>query len=159
MSSENQEKLAAVRFHPALIIVSFLVVGNFITNIWPLSVDLDRQQLFGQLGLTLSGLGLLILVLSYVSMARAKTTINPSEQSTAIVSTGIYAYSRNPIYLGWFIVFVAIGLRNNSWFVLILSMLMIALLQWAVILAEESYLESKFGEEYICYKARVRRWL
>ncbi len=159
MSPNNQETLAAVRFHPALIIISFLVVGSFLTNIWPLSASLDNQQLFGQLGLGLFGMAILILTFAYGSMARAKTTINPSEHSTSVVSTGIYAYTRNPIYIGWFIIFVAIALRNNSWFDLVLSTLMIALLHWAAVLPEEAYLERKFGEEYSSYKERVRRWL
>ena len=100
-----------------------------------------------------------MLVLAYRSMAMAKTTINPSEHSSKVVTSGIYAYSRNPIYLGWFILIAGIGFRNANPFVLAMALTMILLLYWAVILEEEKYLENRFGEEYLRYKKSVRRWL
>jgi len=92
-------------------------------------------------------------------MARAKTTIDPNVHSSKIVTSGIYAYSRNPIYLGWFVLIAGRGFMNASLLVLLVAVTMLLLLYWAVIVEEEKYLESKFGEEYLSYKKRVRRWL
>jgi protein-S-isoprenylcysteine O-methyltransferase Ste14 len=97
--------------------------------------------------------------MSYGSMAAARTTIDPSEHSSKVVTSGLYAYSRNPIYLGWFLLIAGIGFRNASGLVLAIAVTMVLLLYWAVIVEEEAYLEKKFGEEYIRYKKRVRRWL
>jgi protein-S-isoprenylcysteine O-methyltransferase Ste14 len=79
--------------------------------------------------------------------------------SSRIVTSGIYASSRNPIYLGWFVLIVGRGLIYASVLVLLSAVTMLLLLYWAVILEEEKYLERKFGEEYMSYKRSVRRWL
>ena len=100
-----------------------------------------------------------MLVMSYGSMAAAKTTIDPREHSSKVVRSGLYAYSRNPIYLGWFLLIAGIGLRNASLLVLVVAVTMLLLLYWAVIVEEEAYLEKRFGEEYLRYKMSVRRWL
>jgi len=103
--------------------------------------------------------GVATLVLAYGSMARAKTTIDPREHSSRMVTSGIYAYSRNPIYLGWFLLIAGRGVMNASLLVLLIAATMLLLLYWAVIVEEEKYLERKFGEEYMTYKRSVRRWL
>ena len=100
-----------------------------------------------------------MLLVSYGSMAVARTTIDPSEHSSKVVTSGLYAYSRNPIYLGWFLVIAGIGLRNASLLVLVIAVTMVLLLYWAVIVEEEAYLEKRFGDEYLRYKKSVRRWL
>jgi protein-S-isoprenylcysteine O-methyltransferase Ste14 len=92
-------------------------------------------------------------------MARAKTTLDPRVHSSRIVTSGIYAYSRNPIYLGCFVLIVGRGLIYASVLVLLLAVTMLLVLYWAVIVEEEKYLERRFGEEYMSYKRSVRRWL
>jgi len=100
-----------------------------------------------------------VLLMSYGSMAAARTTIDPSEHSSKVVTSGLYAYSRNPIYVGWFLLIAGIGFRNANLLVLVIAVTMVLLLYRAVILEEEAYLEKKFGEEYLRYKKSVRRWL
>jgi protein-S-isoprenylcysteine O-methyltransferase Ste14 len=114
---------------------------------------------FRYLGIAFEIAGFAVLAMSYGSMAKAGTTINPSEHSSKVVTSGLYAYSRNPIYLGWFLLLAGIGFRNASWLVLVTAVTMVLLLYGAVILQEEAYLEKRFGEEYLQYKKRVRRWL
>lgn len=93
----------------------------------------------------------------YAQTVNDDSNDNPSEHSSKVVTSGIYAYSRNPIYLGWFLFIAGIGFRNASLLVLA-ALIMILLLYWAVVLREEEYLEHKFGEEYLSYKKSVRRW-
>ena len=100
-----------------------------------------------------------MLVFAYGAMLRSRTTIDPRTHTTRIVSTGIYRLSRNPIYFGWFVVMLGLGLKNLSLFQIVISVLMIGLLHWVVVLPEEEYLEDTFGGEYLRYRDKVRRWL
>ncbi len=160
MIDRSDTTLAKVKIHPAVIVIGFLLAGTATSNIWKLNLESGSLLIFGRYsGALISAIGVGMLIVAYGSMARAATTINPSEHTTKIVKSGIYAYSRNPIYLGWFLVMAGSGLIGFSLFVLILSLLMISLLYWAVILEEEKYLENKFGEDYLSYKKNVRRWL
>lgn len=159
MTSTNEQELAQVKIHPAVIVVGCFMIGLISRDTWTLTVDPETLLVLQYTGLTLEIVGVLTLVLSYSAMARSRTTINPSEHSSMVVTSGIYAWSRNPIYVGWFVFIAGMGLRNASLFVLVLAVVMILLLYWAVVLEEEKYLESRFGEEYLRYKRSVRRWL
>jgi len=90
---------------------------------------------------------------------RAGTTPNPMEPTTAIVVHGPYRFTRNPMYVSLVGLYVGVTLFVNSAWPLILLPAVVLLVQRQVIAREEAYLESKFGEEYRAYKARVRRWI
>jgi protein-S-isoprenylcysteine O-methyltransferase Ste14 len=89
----------------------------------------------------------------------AKTNIPPWKPSTALVTGGVYRYTRNPMYLGMALVYIALSLFADS--AVALAGLPVALLvmQYWVILREERYMEAKFGEAYRRYTQQVRRWL
>ena len=90
---------------------------------------------------------------------RAGTAIPPWEPSTALVTTGVYGLSRNPIYLGMILIYVGIAfVFAASWAFLLLLPVLVAL-QIEVIRREETYLERRFGEAYRHYRQEVRRWL
>ncbi len=159
MTSVNDSTLAQVKLHPAVIVIGCFAASVFAKNIWQLNLVPEVLLVSRYIGLAFEFVGFAALALSYGSMAWAKTTIDPSEHSSTLVTSGLYAYSRNPIYLGWFLFIAGIGFRNASLLVLVLAVTMVVLLYWAVILEEERYLEGKFGEEYLRYKRSVRRWL
>ena len=92
-------------------------------------------------------------------MLRAGVDPNPYEPTTAIVATGPYSVSRNPIYVSATVVYVGIALVVNTLWPIIFLPVGIALLHYRVIAREESYLERVIGDEYRQYKARVRRWV
>ena len=103
--------------------------------------------------------GVLLLEWSKRTMRRAGVDPNPYEPTTAMVTTGPYALSRNPIYVSATVVYVGIAfLVNMAWPIVCLPF-GIALLYYGVIAREESYMEKVFGDEYLKYKARVRRWI
>lgn len=84
---------------------------------------------------------------------------SPYEPTNAIVSTGIYRFTRNPIYVGFLIVVIAAAIGFNSWWVLLSIVPLFLLLQFGVVLREETYLSAKFGAVYDDYRRRVRRWI
>ncbi len=92
-------------------------------------------------------------------MIRAGTSPDPGEPTKKIVVDGPFRLSRNPIYLSFTIIYAGITiLTDASWPILLLPAA-ILVVQRGVIDREERYLEEKFGQEYMQYKARVRRWL
>lgn len=89
----------------------------------------------------------------------AKTNIHPWKPATAIVTSGIYRFTRNPVYLGMGLIYIALSLLADSLIALALIPVALVLMHYGVIAREERYLEAKFGEPYRAYKRQVRRWL
>jgi len=155
----DDKKLASIKLHPAFIIFIAIIVVNGEQSYWPLVGRSEIQQLLLNIGIVISVLGIIMLVFAYGAMVRARTTIDPRQHTKQIVKRGIYAFSRNPIYLGWFVFLFGVGLQKNSLFQLLVSILTICLLHFAVVLKEEAYLEQAFAEDYLAYKNSVRRWI
>ena len=107
----------------------------------------------------LSVVSCMLMLWALVVMLVEKTSPNPYRETRKIVFRGPYQYSRNPMYLGMNGVYLALAFFVNSlWFFLLLFPVL-ALLKRYIIQREESYLESRFGQQYRDYKNRVRRWL
>ncbi len=105
--------------------------------------------------------GVSVAGLALSSFRRARTTINPIEidNASSLVTTGIYAFTRNPMYIGLTTLLVTFAvLLSNAWLLLgpLLFGLYITRFQ---IIPEERVMRAKFGSAYDAYKARVRRWL
>lgn len=93
-----------------------------------------------------------------LTFRRAATPVSPRKQTMRLVCHGPYRYTRNPDYIGQLVLYIGIALALNNVWLLIWLPLLLALIHWGVVLREERYLESKFGQEYRDYKVRVRRW-
>lgn len=107
--------------------------------------------------IALGGVALAVLAVRQFSLAR--TTVEPHGSVTFVVKNGPNRFSRNPIYIGYVCLLAGIPLALNSYWGLILSPLLVFLFNRLVIKFEEAYLERKFGQAYLDYKSRVRRWL
>lgn len=90
---------------------------------------------------------------------RAGTTIKPFQRSSALVTDGLFAYSRNPVYLGMVVGLLGIVLALGSLGPLLVVPPFVYILQSRFIFAEERMLEDAFGEAYLDYCRRVRRWV
>ncbi|MCH7795577.1 MAG: isoprenylcysteine carboxylmethyltransferase family protein, partial [Proteobacteria bacterium] len=77
----------------------------------------------------------------------------------AILSDGLYGVSRNPIYLGLTAIYLGVGVMADAGWVAVLLGPLLLVMHFGVIAREERYLERKFGDEYLRYKASVRRWI
>ena len=93
------------------------------------------------------------------NFSRAGTPVRSVEPTRALVTTGLHGRTRNPIYLGMFLVYGGIGVAARSPWILILTLPLAITIRWGVIAREEAYLARRFGDAYLDYKARVRRWL
>ena len=110
----------------------------------------------GVLAIT-TGIGM-ILFCAYL-FRQKNTTIQPFQESSYLVSEGIFNYSRNPIYLGMIITLIGVWIFLGSLTPVLVIPLFIWLIQEIFIKQEEKMLEEKFGEEYQAYKISVRRWI
>ncbi len=110
---------------------------------------------------TLSALAVLIILAGVASFRRASTTVNPlnPESSSALVVSGIYRVTRNPMYLGFLLLLAAWALLLGNLTVLLLLPVFVWYMNRFQILPEERALTSLFGNDYTNYCARVRRWL
>jgi protein-S-isoprenylcysteine O-methyltransferase Ste14 len=76
-----------------------------------------------------------------------------------VVTTGIHGWSRNPIYVGMFLVYIGIGIAVRGPWILIITLPLAITIRYGVVAREEAYLERRFGDTYRDYRAGVRRWL
>ena len=150
---------AGVFFLPPLAIVPTLVAGLLLHFLWtPLSL-LPEWWIGHAVGWPLVVAGVLLSTWSKRTMFHAGVDPHPWEPTTDIVATGPYALSRNPMYVSATVVYVGIAFVVNMAWLIVFLPVGIALLFYGVIAREESYMEKVFGDEYLKYKARVRRWI
>lgn len=155
-----------IRIPPPLIYLAALGLGAGIHYlIWPLPLTLsDIGAVTG--GMLRIGLGILLVasgvlgsLLTVNQFNRIGDDPSPNKPTSAIITTGPYSISRNPLYLFVALVYLGIGFSLGSLWIIIMFIPLIYLVLRLAIIPEEQYLESKFGDQYLDYKAAVRRWI
>ena len=159
MSSAPDDR-SGVRIFPPLIYLGGLFLG-FLLH-WRLPLPIVPAVLVGPLrllGAFCLVAGLALTIWAVATFRRVGTTRHPAGPTTALAVGGPYRFTRNPMYLGLVFITAGLALLANALWPLVLLPVVIAIVRRAVIDREERYLTAKFGEEYLRYKARVRRWL
>lgn len=111
------------------------------------------------IGAGLIAVGLFIIIWPAISFGKAGTPLKPLEESTHLVTDGMYRFTRNPIYLGMTTILLGIAVLFGTVSPFFLVPIFVLTIQNRFVVLEEALLESTFGDEYIEYKGRVRRWL
>ena len=111
------------------------------------------------LGVALGVVGVLLNWWAAFTMLRAHTSLTGLTGSTVVIQSGPFALSRNPIYLSMLLLAAAVALAVNSGWGLMLLVPLFLALYFFVVVSEEQYLESLFGDEYRNYCSRVPRWV
>lgn len=142
---------------PPLIYAGALAAGLTINRLRP--VPFLPHTLGRALGPLLIAGGVLIGVTGFRAMRRAGTNVDPREPATTVVQTGPYRYTRNPLYASMALIYSGVTAFANALPAVLLLPIVLHVMRYGVIEREEHYLEGKFGEEYLKYKARVRRWV
>ena len=157
-SAPSARDHANVRFFPPLAYAAPMAAGLAVHFAFS---DRFLPQGWVQLavGLPLMAASGLLAVWGSMTMRRAGTTVGPYSSTTAIVVRGPFRFSRNPMYLSLTGLYLGIAVAVNALWVMVLLPAALVSITVGVIAREESYLERKFGTEYISYKSRVRRWL
>ena len=147
---------------PPVVYLGPLILGLLLNRKLP--VPFLPRRLTRILGLPLIGGGVLLGGWTFRTMRRADTPIigEPlvsGRPTSSLVTDGPFRYSRTPGYLGAAMVYTGIASLTNVLWVFLLMPVTLLMMQHTAIEREERYLEGKFGEEYLRYKAQVRRWI
>lgn len=157
----EQKDAAAVRVFPPAIPLLTILLGVGLSRLWPIHLEFEFAPAVrywaGGLIVTAASLGLGFW--SVLLLRRSGQSENPWKPTLEIVQRGPFRITRNPMYLQ--LVLVCVGLAIMLWNVWVLALTPLCgwLLQSLAIVPEEAYLERKFGDAYLGYKRRVRRWL
>lgn len=104
-------------------------------------------------------IGIAISVVASHSFARVGTPVIPFERSTVLVESGLFRHTRNPMYLGLVMALIGVALLLGSASPWLPVVIFVWIIHTQFIIGEERFLEEIFGEQYLAYKRRVRRWL
>ena len=126
---------------------------------WSFPTSLAQGPVRWVCGLFLVGFGVGLDIAGFITQHRAGTDPIPFRPTTRIVSHGLYRFSRNPMYIGFAFWTLGTAVLADSMWMLAAIPIGLVLTDLLVVRREEDYLERKFGEEYLTYKRRVRRWL
>lgn len=144
-------------FHLSVVLIAASLMA-LIAYLAPVGVPIPAPELFaGVFVLT----GALIAVAGVVAFKRNKTTVNPftPERSSSLVASGIYRYTRNPMYLGFFLALVGWAAFLSNLLALLLLPVFIVYMNRFQIQPEERALEQHFGAEFQTYMHQVPRWV
>lgn len=136
-----------------LAIVAALVLARFA----PVAVVVP--QFWNLVGLVPIGVGLALAIAGSRRFRHHGTNVVPFTPSSALVTDGVFRYTRNPMYLGLVTMLLGIVIALGALSPLVLVVAMAALLHFRFILPEEELMREQFGEAYAAYRRRVRRWI
>ena len=144
---------------PVVLLVLALSAASVVQARFPISLGMPSFEWGMALGSIVLLTGLAIAAAAIAEMKKHRTTVEPGQRPTSLVTKGIFARTRNPIYLAMLLMVVAIGLMTNGAWFLVAAVGLCVALDRIVIRCEETTIGEVFAEEYADYKRRVRRWL
>jgi protein-S-isoprenylcysteine O-methyltransferase Ste14 len=149
--------LADVKVHPPVLLLIHIAIVYVAKWIIPLPFVVPNG--IRNIGFILLSTGVLLGAAAIMEFRRARTTVLPHGSVSSIVTSGVYRFTRNPIYLGFVLILIGLPLSTGTYWGIILAPVFIFCMNQFVIEYEEVYLEKKFGDVYTSYKSRVRRWI
>lgn len=157
----EQKDAAAVRVFPPAVPVLTILLGVGLGRVWSIDLgfELPTPQRYWLGGLVVGGAIFGLGLWSMLLFRLGGQSENPWKPTLQVVDRGPFRFTRNPMYLQMVLVCIGVAvILMNAW-ILVLTPIGGWLLQRLAILPEEAYLERKFGDTYLAYKRRVRRWL
>lgn len=147
-----------LRIPPIALLVIFAVLMAAIAHAVPASIPLPAQL---PIAVALAVAGAMVAIAGVLAFRRQETTVDPfnPERSSALVATGIYRVSRNPMYLGFLLVLCGLSAYLANWLAALLLPAFVAYMNRFQIQPEEQALFARFGSEFVAYTKSVRRWL
>lgn len=147
-----------LRIPPVALVIIFAAVMAALAYVVPATVPVPAKL---PVAVTLVVAGVLVALAGVLAFRRQTTTVNPftPEQSSSLVATGIYRFSRNPMYLGLLLALVGWSVYLANWATALLLPAFVAYLNRFQIQPEERALTQRFGPQFVAYSRSVRRWL
>lgn len=135
-----------------------IIVAWWQARVMPLGLSLD-SAVTQTLATGLIWAGVILIGAAAVSFWHARTTIIPHRTPAALITTGVFAYSRNPIYFADALILAGFILRFDAVLSLVLVPVFVLWIQTHFIHAEEDRMRTTFGAEFAAYESKVRRWI
>jgi protein-S-isoprenylcysteine O-methyltransferase Ste14 len=155
----NNSETAGVIVRPPLLFLAALLLGFILDHLLSLPPLIPRTDPHRIIAGFMILIGIAVFAAGIRNFSSATTPVQGTKPTRALVTTGIHGWSRNPIYLGMFLIYGGIGIAVRSPWILTLTLPLAITMRHAVVAREETYLDRRFGDVYRNYKARVRRWL
>ena len=157
MAKELDHPNISPMVHPPLVAVFFIVLAYFLGRFVPVPFTVPLAVRY--LGLALTFIGFVLGIAAFMEFRKARTTLDPHGSAKHLVISGIYRFTRNPIYLGFLLMVIGFPLNSGVVLGLVLAPFYMMTMSRLVIEREEAYLGRKFKNQYSDYMSRVRRWL
>lgn len=155
--------IAGVIARPILLFPAALLVGFALDHLLRLPFPISGAGSVHWIRAVCAGslivVGIALFAAGVRSFSRAATPLPTNQPARTLVTSGVYRWTRNPVYLAFFFVYGGIGIAVRSPWILILVLPLAILIRYGVVAREEAYLERRFGDAYRDYRGRVRRWL
>ena len=143
---------------PPPILVIILITSIYFSSDKLDLISVPYRTLFS---IVILSIGILVIINPVVKFIKSKTTVNPVEFKNVekLVTSGIYKYSRNPMYLGMIMIIISTAVYYLNFYSLLTPFIFYFWINRFQIKREEVFLEEKFGQEYLSYKTKTRRWI
>jgi protein-S-isoprenylcysteine O-methyltransferase Ste14 len=148
---------ADIKIQPPLLALLNIALAFLLT--WLIPLPLSVPPILRVSGFPLVVLGFLLGMGALIAFRHARMTHEPRDTVTRLVTSGIYRFTRNPVYLGFLLMQVGLLLNAGSYWGILLTPIMVLLFNRLVIEQEELSLTQKFGDGYRSYKSKVGRWI
>ena len=158
MDRRHDMEVSQRAIRPPVLLLGLILLGWGLDWLWPLPF-MPSDWPNDWIGVLVFLLGFAIVGAAFWQFRRAGTNIETYKPTHTIVDTGLYALSRNPIYLAAVFPFAGLAIALDTLWIALAAVPFYAIIRVYVVAKEEAYLEHKFGDLYRAYKARVRRWL
>ena len=158
-TESNKTDSPGVYIPPPLFYVLVFIAAVFIQQKISIADALFQSLTIKIVGIVLLIIALFFLVRSLRQFFQSKNTLILIRPASSLQTNGIYSISRNPMYVGLAIVYLGISCFIGNWWNIILFPFLLLVVQEYIIKPEEKYLERRFGQDYLDYKSKVRRWL
>jgi protein-S-isoprenylcysteine O-methyltransferase Ste14 len=156
VTTTDPADIPGVLIRPPLLFLGLALIAIALGIVWPLPLMPASMQIMGGGILIVMAASLMGAALS--RFKRARTQVATWKPSSALVTTGPYRLTRNPIYVAFLLAFLGLACAlDNVWFAVLWPILALVL-DLGIVRREERYLEAKFGEAYRTYCRSVRRW-
>ena len=146
-----------IRLPPPVIYLAALFTGIVLNSLWAMSPLPDSWRYI--VGSLLIVVNVLIMPPVLRRFRRAGTTFDVRKAASVLITDGPYRFSRNPSYVALTLLYLGVGIILNNGWIWLLVVPVLLVMDLRVVRKEERHLETKFGEDYLRYKAAVRRWL
>jgi protein-S-isoprenylcysteine O-methyltransferase Ste14 len=157
MDADEAHRPTAVPWPPILFtgaLVAAVLLGRFYRLPWPGLDDRPARMV----GYAFGVVGIALMIWGLATLYQAKTNVWPHKGADRLITHGPFRFRRNPIYMGEILILLGLAQATlNIWFAIMAPVFALAILGLAI-LPEERHLEARFGEDYLDYKARTRRW-